>query len=169
MSTLTTGSSNQTSSAWPPTPMAALTATKPYVSGAAYINRMSNFCGHCQYDPKKSDRRRLMPVHIPLLDLPRTERAHSRRKLPPQDALHHAPPQARIRARSAPCARRRSRRSSAVIRPAYLLAPTCSSVPPAEALSRPAPPGIPRFLLASRTAPPPAAPGAHSLPASASR
>ncbi len=31
-----------------------LTATKPYVSGAAYINRMSNFCPHCQYDPKKS-------------------------------------------------------------------------------------------------------------------
>ncbi len=31
-----------------------LTATKPYVSGAAYINRMSNFCGHCQYDPKKT-------------------------------------------------------------------------------------------------------------------
>ena len=31
-----------------------LTATKPYVSGAAYINRMSNFCGHCEYDPKKS-------------------------------------------------------------------------------------------------------------------
>ena len=31
-----------------------LTATKPYVSGAAYIHRMSNFCGHCQYDPKKS-------------------------------------------------------------------------------------------------------------------
>ena len=31
-----------------------LTATKPYVSGAAYINRMSNFCAHCQYDPKKS-------------------------------------------------------------------------------------------------------------------
>ncbi len=31
-----------------------LTATKPYVSGAAYINRMSNYCGHCQYDPKKA-------------------------------------------------------------------------------------------------------------------
>jgi len=31
-----------------------LTATKPYVSGAAYINRMSNYCGNCQYDPKKS-------------------------------------------------------------------------------------------------------------------
>ena len=31
-----------------------LTATKPYISGAAYIHRMSNFCGHCQYDPKRS-------------------------------------------------------------------------------------------------------------------
>ncbi|WP_089837383.1 cryptochrome/photolyase family protein [Granulicella pectinivorans] len=31
-----------------------LTATKPYVSGAAYINRMSNLCGRCQFDPKKS-------------------------------------------------------------------------------------------------------------------
>ena len=31
-----------------------LTATKPYVSGAAYINRMSNFCGHCEFDPKRS-------------------------------------------------------------------------------------------------------------------
>jgi deoxyribodipyrimidine photolyase-related protein len=31
-----------------------VTATKPYVSGAAYINRMSDYCGRCQYDPKKS-------------------------------------------------------------------------------------------------------------------
>ena len=31
-----------------------LTATKPYISGAAYINRMSNFCGRCALDPKKS-------------------------------------------------------------------------------------------------------------------
>lgn len=31
-----------------------LTATKPYVSGAAYINRMSDYCGKCQFDPKKS-------------------------------------------------------------------------------------------------------------------
>ena len=31
-----------------------MTATKPYVSGAAYINRMSNYCAHCQYDPKQS-------------------------------------------------------------------------------------------------------------------
>ena len=51
-----------------------LTATKPYVSGAAYINRMSNYCGHCQYDPKKSTRPRLLPLHRPLLDLPRAQR-----------------------------------------------------------------------------------------------
>ena len=31
-----------------------LTATKPYVSAAAYINRMSDFCGKCALDPKKS-------------------------------------------------------------------------------------------------------------------
>jgi deoxyribodipyrimidine photolyase-related protein len=31
-----------------------LTATKPYVSGAAYINRMSDFCGNCALDPKRS-------------------------------------------------------------------------------------------------------------------
>ena len=29
-----------------------ITATKPYVSGAAYVNRMSNYCGQCRYDPK---------------------------------------------------------------------------------------------------------------------
>ena len=31
-----------------------ITATKPYVSGAAYIHRMSDYCGRCQYDPNKS-------------------------------------------------------------------------------------------------------------------
>lgn len=31
-----------------------LTATKPYVSGAAYINKMSDFCGKCPLDPRKS-------------------------------------------------------------------------------------------------------------------
>jgi deoxyribodipyrimidine photolyase-related protein len=31
-----------------------ITATKPYISGAAYINRMSDYCKHCQYDPTRS-------------------------------------------------------------------------------------------------------------------
>ena len=31
-----------------------LTATKPYVSGSAYINRMSDYCGRCALNPKKS-------------------------------------------------------------------------------------------------------------------
>ena len=28
--------------------------TKPYVSGAAYIDRMSDFCGSCAFHPKKT-------------------------------------------------------------------------------------------------------------------
>ncbi len=31
-----------------------VTATKPYVSGAAYINRMSDYCKNCSLDPKRS-------------------------------------------------------------------------------------------------------------------
>jgi deoxyribodipyrimidine photolyase-related protein len=29
-----------------------ITATKPYVSGAAYVNRMSDYCGSCRFNPK---------------------------------------------------------------------------------------------------------------------
>ncbi|NND73766.1 MAG: cryptochrome/photolyase family protein [Ilumatobacter sp.] len=28
-------------------------STKPYVSGGAYVNRMSDYCGSCRYDPKQ--------------------------------------------------------------------------------------------------------------------
>jgi deoxyribodipyrimidine photolyase-related protein len=28
-------------------------ATKPYASGGAYIDRMSDYCGGCRYHPKK--------------------------------------------------------------------------------------------------------------------
>ena len=28
--------------------------TKPYISGGAYINRMSDYCKGCQYDPKQN-------------------------------------------------------------------------------------------------------------------
>lgn len=31
-----------------------LTATKPYVSGAAYIHKMSDYCGRCKLNPKQS-------------------------------------------------------------------------------------------------------------------
>jgi deoxyribodipyrimidine photolyase-related protein len=34
--------------------LGSLFVTKPYVSGSAYINRMSNFCGHCQFEPAGS-------------------------------------------------------------------------------------------------------------------
>jgi deoxyribodipyrimidine photolyase-related protein len=29
-----------------------LTATKPYIASAAYIHKMSDYCGGCRYDPK---------------------------------------------------------------------------------------------------------------------
>ena len=34
--------------------MGDLMTTKPYVSGAAYIHRMSDFCQDCRFDPRKS-------------------------------------------------------------------------------------------------------------------
>ncbi len=30
-----------------------LMASKPYAAGGAYINRMSDYCGHCRYDVKQ--------------------------------------------------------------------------------------------------------------------
>jgi deoxyribodipyrimidine photolyase-related protein len=30
-----------------------LLGSKPYISSGAYINKMSDYCGHCRYDVKK--------------------------------------------------------------------------------------------------------------------
>jgi deoxyribodipyrimidine photolyase-related protein len=40
-------------------------ATKPYAAGGAYVNRMSDYCGGCEYDP----RRRSGPGACPLTTL----------------------------------------------------------------------------------------------------
>ena len=34
-------------------PVIALVGREPYASGGAYINKMSDHCGDCAYDPKK--------------------------------------------------------------------------------------------------------------------
>lgn len=34
--------------------LSGLMTTKPYVAGAAYIDRMSDYCGHCRFDPKRT-------------------------------------------------------------------------------------------------------------------
>ena len=94
-----------------------LTATKPYVSGAAYINRMSNYCGHCQYDPRKS----LGPNSCPFTALYWTflERnqevlAGNFRMQMPYNTLRK---QTRIRTRPATSPRHRSHRPPAVLPP----------------------------------------------------
>jgi deoxyribodipyrimidine photolyase-related protein len=38
-----------------------LMATKPYAAGGAYINRMSDYCGHCSYRPTERVGERACP------------------------------------------------------------------------------------------------------------
>ena len=49
-------------------------STKPYAAGGAYINRMSDYCGGCRYDPKVRVGDRRVPVHRRLLGLPGPQR-----------------------------------------------------------------------------------------------
>ena len=71
---------------------AGLMATKPYASGGAYINRMSDHCRGCRYNPKKAHRRGRMPVHHALLGLPGPQRRRARSKPPDgPTARGHAP------------------------------------------------------------------------------
>ncbi|GAC1438134.1 MAG: cryptochrome/photolyase family protein [Terriglobales bacterium] len=39
-------------------------ATKPYIASANYINRMSDYCGSCQYDPKQRTGPRACPFNF---------------------------------------------------------------------------------------------------------
>ncbi|RMF54372.1 MAG: cryptochrome/photolyase family protein [Calditrichaeota bacterium] len=41
-----------------------LVATKPYVSSANYINKMSDYCQHCEYDPKQRIGARACPFNV---------------------------------------------------------------------------------------------------------
>ena len=62
-----------------------LMTTKPYVSGAAYIDRMSDYCKACAFDPQKD-----CPITPAVLGLPRPPRGRARREPAPADALRVA-------------------------------------------------------------------------------
>lgn len=54
-------------------------ATKPYVSGANYINKMSRFCKKCSYDPKKTlgdDACPFNSLYWDFIDTTRKQQAH---------------------------------------------------------------------------------------------
>ena len=48
--------------------------TKPYAAGGRYIDRMTDFCGDCRYDPAKRGRGGRLPVHAGLLGVPGAQR-----------------------------------------------------------------------------------------------
>ena len=45
-------------------------ATKPYAAGGAYIDRMSDYCGGCRYDPKVRVGEDAVPLHRRVLGVP---------------------------------------------------------------------------------------------------
>ncbi len=49
------------------------TATKPYISSANYINRMSDYCAGCRFNPKQRVGERCLPVQLSLLGVPHRE------------------------------------------------------------------------------------------------
>lgn len=72
-----------------------LTATKPYVSGAAYIHKMSDFCGSCKLNPKQT----LGPGSCPFTALYWSFLERNEAKLAPLNRM--AMPLATMRKRSA--------------------------------------------------------------------
>ena len=87
-----------------------LLATKPYTSGGAYINRMSDHCGDCAFDPRKRLGRRRLPVHRGLLGV----------DAPPPRAAGRQPPHGARRREHGP-AGRPGRRAGAGVRPRAVL------------------------------------------------
>jgi deoxyribodipyrimidine photolyase-related protein len=61
-------------------------ATKPYASGGAYINRMSDYCKGCKYDPKKrvgDDACPFTTLYWDFMDRHKTRFAHNHRMVQP--------------------------------------------------------------------------------------
>ena len=80
-------------------------STKPYAASANYINRMSNFCKSCHYDPKQSVGERACPYNALYWDFLARHRhrlASNRRMTMPLQNLAHKPDDelAAIRARA---------------------------------------------------------------------
>jgi deoxyribodipyrimidine photolyase-related protein len=68
-----------------------VTATKPYVSGAAYINRMSDYCKGCKFDPTRSTGEGSCPftaLYWSFLERNRDRLSNNQRLLMPYATLH---------------------------------------------------------------------------------
>ena len=69
--------------------VADLMTTKPYVSGAAYIHRMSDYCADCRFDPKKNCP--ITPLYWAFLARHASRLADNQRLLVPLSALRRRP------------------------------------------------------------------------------
>ncbi len=70
-----------------------LMTTKPYVSGAAYIHRMSDYCATCRFDPKKDCP--ITPLYWAFLDRKREQLAGNPRMRLPLASLRKRPAERR--------------------------------------------------------------------------
>ncbi|HET9957553.1 MAG TPA: cryptochrome/photolyase family protein [Polyangiaceae bacterium] len=71
-----------------------LMTTKPYVAGAAYIHRMSDYCAECAFDPKKNCP--ITPLYWSFLARHSDELAGNSRMLVPLSALQKRRPEQRV-------------------------------------------------------------------------